>query len=177
MPLLIFFRHRLTCHRLRASSRAKTAREERESKDDAPFAALAFKIARDPNVAKIVYCRIYSGTLKRGEVLYNVTKDTSERATRILQMHANKRKPLMKPTQGTLSRLLGLKNTTTGDTLTTDSHPILLESMVFPEPVISVAIEPRSERDKDALEETLDFMMEEDPTFTVQIDDETGQSV
>ena len=85
----------------------KDRKEERESKDDAPFAALAFKIARDPNVAKIVYCRIYSGTLKRGDVLYNVTKDIKERATRILQMHANKREPVMKPTQETLLHLLG----------------------------------------------------------------------
>ena len=129
------------------------------------FAALAFKIARDPNVAKIVYCRIYSGTLKRGDVLYNVTKDIKERATRILQMHANKRETCDEAHAGDIVALVGLKNTTTGDSLTTDSHPILLESMVFPEPVISVAIEPRSERDKDALEETLDFMMDEDPNL------------
>ena len=155
----------------------KDRAEDRESKDDAPFAALAFKIARDPNVAKIVYCRIYSGTLKRGDVLYNVTKDTKERVTRILQVHANKRETCNEAHAGDIVALVGLKNATTGDTLTTASHPILLESMVFPEPVISVAIEPRSERDKDALEETLDFMMEEDPTFTVQLDDETGQRV
>ena len=155
----------------------KDRKEERESKDDAPFAALAFKIARDPNVAKIVYCRIYSGTLQRGDVVYNVTKNTKERVTRILQMHANKRETCDEAHAGDIVALVGLKNTTTGDSLTPVSHPILLESMVFPEPVISVAIEPRSERDKDTLEETLDFMMEEDPTFTVQIDDETGQRV
>ena len=155
----------------------KDRKEERASTDDAPFAALAFKIARDPNVAKIVYCRIYSGTLQRGDVVHNVTKNTKERVTRILQVHANKREACNEAHAGDIVVLVGLKNTTTGDTLTTASHPILLESMVFPEPVISVAIEPRSERDKDALEETLNFMMEEDPTFTVQIDDETGQRV
>ncbi len=153
------------------------SKEHREPKDDAPFAALAFKIARDPNVAKIVYCRIYSGTLRRGDVISNVTKDTKERVTRILQIHANKQEACDEAHAGDIVALVGLKSTTTGDTLTVASRPILLESMVFPEPVISVAIEPRSERDKDALEETLNFMMEEDPTFTVQINDETGQRV
>ncbi|MBI1924425.1 elongation factor G [Candidatus Poribacteria bacterium] len=152
-------------------------KETRESKDDAPFAALAFKVASDPNVDKIVYCRIYSGTLKRGEVLYNVTKDTKERVTRILQMHANKREVRDEAHAGDIVALVGLKMTTTGDTLTVPTHPILLESMKFPQPVISVAIEPRSEKDKDKLEATLQLLMEEDPTFTVIIDKDTGQRV
>ncbi len=156
----------------------KMNREEvRESKDNAPFTALAFKVASDPNVDKIVYCRIYSGTLKRGAVVYNVTKDTKERVTRILQMHANKREGCDEAHAGDIVALVGLKRTMTGDTLADTSHPILLESMAFPEPVISVALEPRSERDKDKLEATLQVLMEEDPTFSVKIDQETGQRV
>ena len=151
--------------------------EVREPKDDAPFAALTFKVASDPNVDKIVYCRIYSGTLKRGAVVYNATKGTKERATRVFQMHANKRELRDEIYAGDIGALIGLKKTTTGDTLTDAAHPILLESMVFPEPVISVAIEPRSESDKDKLEATLQILMEEDPTFSVAIDQETGQRV
>jgi elongation factor G len=152
-------------------------KEARESRDDAPFAALAFKIASDPNVDKIIYCRIYSGVLKRGDVVYNVAKGVKERVTRILQMHANKRQVCEETYAGDIVALVGLKKTTTGDTLTDEDHPILLESMLFPEPVLSVAIEPKSEKDKDKLEQTLQLLMEEDPTFSVKIDPETGQRV
>ena len=151
--------------------------EVREAKDNAPFSALAFKIASDPNVDKIIYCRIYSGTLNRADVLYNVTKDTRERVTRILQMHANKQQVCDAAYAGDIVALVGLKQTTTGDTLTYVAHPILLESIKFPDPVISVAIEPRSQSDRDKLEETLQILMEEDPTFAATTDKETGQRV
>ena len=149
----------------------------REASDNAPFSALAFKIASDPNVDKIIYCRIYSGTLKRGDVLYNVAKKTRERVTRILQMHANKQEVCDEMHAGDIVALVGLKKTATGDTLTHPAHPILLESIKFPDPVISVAIEPASQSDKDKLEETLQILMDEDPTFSVTIDKDTGQRV
>ena len=152
-------------------------REEREPADDAPFAALAFKVASDANVDRIVYCRIYSGTLDRGSRIYNVINEKTERITRILQMHANKRQVCNTAYAGDIVALVGLRNTKTGDTLTFPEHPILLESISFPDPVISVAIEPKSERDKDKLEETLQILMDEDPTFTVAIDSDTGQRV
>jgi elongation factor G len=152
-------------------------KEKREPTDDAPFAALAFKVASDANVDRIVYCRIYSGTLGRGNRIYNVANGKTERITRILQMHANKQQVCDTAYAGDIVALVGLKNTKTGDTLTLPAHPILLESISFPDPVISVAIEPRSERDKDKLEETLQLLMDEDPTFTVTIDSDTGQRV
>ena len=149
----------------------------REANDNAPFSALAFKIASDPNVDKIIYCRIYSGTVKRGDMLYNVGKKTRERVTRILQMHANKQEVCDEMHAGDIVALVGLKKTATGDTLTHPAHPILLESIKFPDPVISVAIEPASQSDKDKLEETLQILMDEDPTFSVTIDKDTGQRV
>ena len=155
----------------------KDQKQIREAKDEAPLTALAFKVASDPNVDRIVYCRIYSGILKRGSVVYNVTKEAKERVTRILQMHANKREVCNEAYAGDIVALVGLKQTQTGDTLTLAEHPILLESIDFPSPVISVAIEPGSERDKDKLEETLRILMDEDPTFTVTIDKDTGQRV
>ena len=151
--------------------------ETREASDDAAFAALAFKIASDANVDRIVYCRVYSGTLDRGSRIYNVVNGKTERITRILQMHANKRQVCDAAHAGDIVALVGLRNTKTGDTLTFPEHPILLESISFPDPVISVAIEPKSERDKDKLEETLQILMDEDPTFTVTIDSDTGQRV
>ena len=151
--------------------------EKREASDDAPFAALAFKIASDVNVDRIVYCRIYSGTLGRGSRIFNVVNGKTERITRILQMHANKQQVSDTAYAGDIVALVGLRSTKTGDTLTFPEHPILLESIRFPDPVISVAIEPKSERDKDKLEETLQILMDEDPTFTVTIDSDTGQRV
>ena len=151
--------------------------EKREANDDAPFAALAFKIASDANVDKIVYCRVYSGTLGRGSRVYNVTNGKTERITRILQMHANKRQVRDTAYAGDIVALVGLRSAKTGDSLTFPERPILLEAISFPDPVISVAIEPKSERDKDKLEETLQILMDEDPTFTVTIDPDTGQRV
>ena len=149
--------------------------EIREAKDDAPFTALAFKIASDPNVDRIVYCRIYSGTLNRGAVILNAAREAKERVTRILQMHANKREVCNAAYAGDIVALVGLKQTKTGDTLTLSDGALLLEPMVFPNPVISVAIEPRGEKDKEKLEETLEILMDEDPTFAVAIDEDTGQ--
>ena len=149
----------------------------REPYDNGPFAALAFKVASDKNVDKLIFARIYSGTLKRGEVVYNATKATNERVTRILQMHANRSRTHNEAYSGDIIALVGLKQTATGDTLTDKAHPIILESMRFPEPVISIAIEPRSESEREKLEDTLRILMDEDPTFTADIDKETGQRI
>ncbi|MXV82461.1 elongation factor G [Candidatus Poribacteria bacterium] len=145
--------------------------------DEAPFSALAFKVASHPTVDKLVYCRIYSGVLKRGEVVHNVRSEKRERVNRILQMHANKEAVCEAAYAGDIVTLVGLKDTKTGDTLTDPREPILLESITFPDPVISIAIEPERASDADALEETLEKLMDEDPTFTVGIDKETGQRI
>ena len=149
----------------------------RSADDTAPFSALAFKIASHPTVDKLVYCRIYSGTLRRGESIYNVRSEKRERVNRILQMHANKEAVSDAAYAGDIVALVGLKDTKTADTLTDLREPILLESITFPEPVISIAIEPERASDADALEETLEKLMDEDPTFTVGIDKETGQRI
>jgi elongation factor G len=164
------------------SKRAKNASAEqdivtRTANDNAPFSALAFKVASHPTVDKLVYCRIYSGVLKRGEVVYNVRSEKRERINRILQMHANKEAVCDAAYAGDIVALVGLKDTKTGDTLTDPREPILLESITFPDPVISIAIEPERASDADALEETLEKLMDEDPTFTVGIDKETGQRI
>ena len=151
--------------------------EKREPTEDQPFSALAFKVASDLNVDKIVYCRLYSGVLKKGQVVLNVSKNEKERVMRILQVHANKKENCDQAYPGDIVALVGLKNTTTGDTLASQKHPVLLENIVFPEPVISVAIEPTSESDKSKLDTTIQILMEEDPTFTMEIDKETGQRV
>ncbi|MFP6720050.1 MAG: elongation factor G [Candidatus Poribacteria bacterium] len=151
--------------------------EKREPEEDQPFSALAFKVASDRNVDKIVYCRLYSGVLKKGQVVLNVGKNKKERVMRILQIHANKKENCDQAYPGDIVALVGLKDTTTGDTLTNQKYPVLLESIVFPEPVISVAIEPKSESDKSKLESTIQILMEEDPTFTMEIDEETGQRI
>ena len=149
----------------------------RTADDTAPLSALAFKVASHPTVDKLVYCRIYSGTLKRGEVVYNVRSGKRERVNRILQMHANKEGVSDAAYAGDIVALVGLKHTKTGDTVAYESDPILLESITFPDPVISIAIEPERASDTDALEETLEKLMDEDPTFTVGIDKETGQRI
>ncbi len=164
------------------SKRAKNVAEEPETvtrvaNDTAPFSALAFKVASHPTVDKLVYCRIYSGVLKRGEAIYNVRSEKRERINRILQMHANKEAVCDAAYAGDIVALVGLKDTKTGDTLTDLREPILLESITFPNPVISIAIEPERASDADALEETLEKLMDEDPTFTVGIDKETGQRI
>ena len=165
--------------RSKRAKNAPTAQDivTRIANDNAPFAALAFKVVSHPTVDKLVYCRIYSGVLKRGEVVYNVRSEKRERINRILQMHANKEAVCDAAYAGDIVALVGLKDTKTGDTLTDPREPILLESITFPDPVISIAIEPERASDADALEETLEKLMDEDPTFTVGIDKETGQRI
>lgn len=149
----------------------------RHADDSEPFSALAFKVASHENVDKLVYCRVYSGTLKRGAVVYNVATEKRERVNRILQMHANKEASCDAAYAGDIVALVGMRTTKTGHTLSDINNPLLLESIEFPPPVISVAIEPERASDTDALEETLEKLMDEDPTFTVGIDQETGQRI
>ena len=151
--------------------------DERAPDDDAPFAALAFKIMSDTYVGKLTYFRVYSGKLGAGSAVLNATKDRKERVGRILQMHANHREDKTGVFAGDIVAVVGLKNTTTGDTLCDPSHPIVLERMEFPEPVISVAIEPKTKVDQDKLGKALSALSEEDPTFQVRTDDETGQTI
>lgn len=150
---------------------------QREVSDDAPFSALAFKIMSDPFVGKLAFFRVYSGTLSSGSYVYNVTKGKRERIGRILQMHANHRSEIDTVYSGDIAAAVGLKDTSTGDTLASEDHPILLESMVFPEPVISVAIEPKTKADQDKMGTALSKLAEEDPTFRMYTDQETGQTI
>jgi elongation factor G len=149
----------------------------RPARDDAPFAALAFKIMTDPYVGKLTFFRVYSGTLKSGSYVYNATKDTRERVGRILQMHANKREEREEVFSGDIAAAIGLKDTRTGDTLCDADDPIILEAMHFPEPVIDVAIEPKTMVDQDRLSTALAKLSEEDPTFRVHTDAETAQTI
>lgn len=151
--------------------------EERLARDDAPFAALAFKIMADPYVGKLTYFRIYSGKLTAGSYVYNSTKQKRERIGRLLQMHANHRTEIKEAYAGDIVAAVGLKFTTTGDTLCDEAHPIVLEAMDFPEPVISVAIEPATKADQDKMGQALARLSEEDPTFRVHVDPETGQTI
>jgi elongation factor G len=150
---------------------------ERAARDDEPFAALAFKIMSDPYVGKLTYLRVYSGTLEKGTTVLNSTKDRKERIGRILQMHANHREDKDHIYTGDIVAVVGLKSTTTGDTLCDPSHPVLLETLEFPEPVIHVAVEPKTKADQDKLGKALYALSEEDPTFRVRTDEETGQTV
>jgi elongation factor G len=150
---------------------------ERAASDDEPFAALAFKIMSDPYVGKLTYFRVYSGKVGAGSPLLNASKDKKERVGRLLQMHANHREDKEGVFAGDIVAAVGLKNTTTGDTLCDPQHPIVLEKMEFPEPVISVAIEPKTKADQDKLGKALGALSEEDPTFQVHTDDETGQTI
>src|ERR671918_791842 len=149
----------------------------REPRDDEPFSALAFKIMSDPYVGRLTYFRVYSGRLRAGAHVQNVTKDRKERVGRILQMHANHREDKDAVFGGDIVAGVGLKHTTTGDTLADPSNPILLESISFPDPVISVAIEPKTKADQDKLSQALAKLADEDPTFQVRFDDETGQTI
>ncbi|BCU80388.1 elongation factor G [Polycladomyces abyssicola] len=149
----------------------------RKSGDDEPFAALAFKIMSDPYVGKLTFFRVYSGTLNSGSYVLNSTKGKRERIGRILQMHANHREEISTVYAGDIAAAVGLKDTTTGDTLCDEKHPIILESMVFPEPVISIAIEPKSKADQDKMAMALAKLAEEDPTFRTHTDEETGQTI
>ncbi len=149
----------------------------RHSSDDEPFAALAFKIATDPFVGKLCFFRVYSGTLKSGSHVYNSVKDNKERIGRILQMHANHREDIEMVYAGDIAAAVGLKNTTTGDTLCDENNPVILESMEFPEPVIRVAIEPKTKAGQEKMGIALAKLAEEDPTFRTYTDDETGQTI
>ncbi|MGH9066554.1 MAG: elongation factor G, partial [Acidimicrobiales bacterium] len=150
---------------------------ERPSTDDAPFSALAFKIMTDPYVGKLTYLRVYSGSLTKGSGVLNSTKDRKERIGRLLQMHANTRVDLDACFAGDIVAAVGLKQTTTGDTLCDPAQPVVLESLTFPEPVIHVAVEPKTKADQDKLSRALYALSEEDPTFRVRSDEETGQTV
>jgi elongation factor G len=149
----------------------------RHASDDEPFAAIAFKIMSDPYVGKLTYFRVYSGTLKAGSYVYNASKDKKERVGRILQMHANHRDDITEVFAGDIAAAVGLKGTSTGDTLCDAGRAIVLESIEFPDPVIFVAIEPKTKADQDKLSESLMKLAEEDPTFQVRTDDETGQTI
>ena len=149
----------------------------RPASDEAPFSALAFKIATDPYVGKLCYFRVYSGTLEKGTSVLNCTKHVKERMGRILQMHANHREDIDKVYAGDIAAVVGVKNTTTGDTLCDEEHPIILESMVFPEPVIRVAIEPKTKAGQEKMGIALAKLAEEDPTFRTYTDQETGQTI
>jgi elongation factor G len=150
---------------------------ERAADPKAPFSALAFKVMSDPYVGKLTYFRVYSGTLKAGDRVLNTTTGRTERVGRILQMHANHREEREEIMAGEIAAGVGLKSTTTGDTLAADSEPIVLESMTFPDPVIAVAVEPKSKADQDKLSTGLTRLAEEDPTFRVETDEETGQTL
>ena len=151
--------------------------EERPSSDEEPFSALAFKIATDPFVGKLAFFRVYSGVVNQGDTVLNATKDTRERFGRIVQMHANHRKDLTTVYSGDIAAAVGLKNTTTGDTLCDEKHPIILESMEFPEPVIQLAIEPKTKAGQEKMGIALAKLAEEDPTFKTWTDEETGQTI
>ncbi len=150
---------------------------ERHSSDDEPFSALAFKIMADPFVGKLAFFRVYSGTMNSGSYVLNATKDKKERVGRILQMHANKRAELDKVYSGDIAAAVGFKFTTTGDTICDDQHPVILESMEFPEPVIELAIEPKTKAGQGKMGEALAKLAEEDPTFRAHTDQETGQTI
>ena len=149
----------------------------RKSSDDEPFAALAFKIMTDPFVGKLAFFRVYSGTLNSGSYVLNATKGKKERVGRVLQMHANKRSELDKVYSGDIAAAVGFKLTTTGDTICDEKHPVVLESMEFPEPVIELAIEPKTKNDQGKMGEALAKLAEEDPTFRAHTDQETGQTI
>ena len=151
--------------------------EVRHSFDEEPFSALAFKIATDPFVGKLCFFRVYSGTIEAGSTVYNSVKDSNERMGRIVQMHANDRKDIDRVYAGDIAAAVGLKNTTTGDTLCDEKHPIILESMEFPDPVIRVAIEPKTKAGQEKMGIALAKLAEEDPTFKAYTDEETGQTI
>ena len=151
--------------------------DTRESRDDAPFSALAFKIMTDPYVGKLTFFRVYSGGLSSGSYVYNSTKSKKERIGRILQMHANHREEIDEVLAGDIAAGVGFKDTTTGDTLCDEKEPIILESMIFPDPVISVAIEPQTKADQEKMSTALGRLADEDPTFRMHTDQETGQTI
>ncbi len=149
----------------------------RQTADDEPFSALAFKIMTDPYIGQLTYMRVYSGQLKSGSYVYNATKDRKERIARLLRMHANQREEIPDAFAGDIVAVVGLKNVSTGDTLCDEKHPVVLEAMDFPAPVISVAIEPKTKADQDKMGEALQKLQQEDPTFRVHTDPDTGQTL
>ena len=152
-------------------------RVERKPSDDEPFSALAFKIMSDPYVGRLTYLRLYSGVLKSGTHVLNATKDRKERIGRVLQMHANHREDIAAAYTGDIVAVVGLKHSTTGDTICDPDKPVVLEQISFPTPVIAVAVEPKTKADQDKLGAGLAKLADEDPTFVVRFDDETGQTV
>ena len=152
-------------------------KETRKADVNEPFAALAFKIATDPYIGKLTFIKVYSGELKAGESLYNVTSGKKERAAKILQMHSNKQQPLESATAGNIVALVGMKDIHTGDSLTDERHPVILENIVFPEPVIQIAIEPKTKDDEEKMTLALSKLADEDPTFQVKEDSESGQTL
>src|ERR1043165_9522060 len=150
---------------------------ERPAADDAPFSALAFKIMTDPFVGQLCFFRVYSGVLSAGSSVYNATKQRNERIGRLLKMHANKREEIKEVYAGDIAAAVGLKSVSTGDTLCDEKHPIVLESMDFPKPVISLAIEPKTKSDQEKLGVGLQKLRAEHPTFHVQTDQQTGQVI
>ncbi len=150
---------------------------ERKADDNEPFSALAFKIMTDPYVGQLTFIRVYSGVLTKGSYVYNSTKDVKERISRLLRMHANKREEIEEVRAGDIAAIVGLKHTLTGDTLCSESSPVILEAIEFPEPVISVAIEPKTKADQEKLSSSLSKLALEDPSFKVSIDEETGQTI
>ena len=150
---------------------------ERHASDSEPFAALAFKVMTDPFVGKLTYFRVYSGVAAAGSYVLNATKDYKERFGRLVQMHANHRADIEEVDAGDIAAAVGLKNTTTGDTLCDEKHPIILESMIFPEPVIQMSVEPKTKADSDKMDAALAKLAEEDPTFRTYTDEETGQTI
>ena len=150
---------------------------ERKASDDEPFAALAFKVMTDPFVGKLTYFRVYSGVASAGSYVLNATKDCKERFGRLVQMHANHRVDIDEVDAGDIAAAVGLKNTTTGDTLCDDKHPVILESISFPEPVIQMSVEPKTKADSDKMDNALAKLAEEDPTFRTYTDEETGQTI
>ncbi len=153
------------------------AEEIREAKDDAPFSALAFKIMTDPFVGQLAFFRVYSGTMTAGSYIYNSTKDAKERVGRLVRMHSNKREDVKEVYAGDIAAAVGLKKTVTGDTLCEKEHPILLECIEFPEPVLSIAIEPKTKADQEKLGISLQKLSVEDPSFRVKVDEETAQTI
>jgi elongation factor G len=150
---------------------------QRQADDNEPFSALAFKVMTDPFVGKLTFFRVYSGVLEKGSYVLNSTKGQKERVGRILQMHANNRTEIEIVYAGDIAAAVGLKNTTTGDTLVDEKHEIILESMVFPEPVIQLALEPKTKADQEKMGIALNKLSEEDPTFRTYTDEETGQTI
>ncbi len=158
-------------------NKAEPTAVERPASDNAPFSALAFKIMTDPFVGQLTFIRVYSGVMTSGTSIYNATKQKTERVGRLLKMHANKREEIKEVYAGDIAAAVGLRSVTTGDTICDEKHPVVLESMVFPEPVISLAIEPRTKADQEKLGTGLSKLMAEDPTFRVKTDEQTGQVV